>query len=313
MTSALAFDLALAALVLAIATLTIAAREAMSAVISFIAYGLLLSLAWVRLRAPDVALTEAAIGAGVTGLLLLGAAATIGDRQAGAAPPLALMLAAGLACTLVASGLAATTLVLLPEPAPTLAPPAMASLATTGLGNPVTAVLFVYRALDTLLEKVVLVLALLGVWSLAPDRVWGGVARLGPDAPPRAMLVFLAQLLPPVGMVIAIYMFWTGADHPGGAFQGGAILAAMWLIVLTARLADMPATSHPGLRLLVLAGPMLFAAIGFAGWALADAFLAYPEGYAKPLIILAEAGLTLSIAATLACLVAGPATRTPPP
>ena len=53
MTSALAFDLALAALVLAIATLTIAAREAMSAVISFIAYGLLLSLAWVRLRAPD--------------------------------------------------------------------------------------------------------------------------------------------------------------------------------------------------------------------------------------------------------------------
>jgi hypothetical protein len=28
------------------------------------------------------------------------------------------------------------------------------------------------RAMDTLLEKVVLLLALVGVWSLAPDRVW---------------------------------------------------------------------------------------------------------------------------------------------
>lgn len=40
-------------------------------VVLFITYGLLMSLAWVRLEAPDVALAEAAIGAGLTGVLLL--------------------------------------------------------------------------------------------------------------------------------------------------------------------------------------------------------------------------------------------------
>lgn len=41
------------------------------AVVLFIAFTLFLALAWVRLNAPDVALAEAAIGAGITGALLL--------------------------------------------------------------------------------------------------------------------------------------------------------------------------------------------------------------------------------------------------
>ena len=48
-----------------------------SAIVIFMVYGLLLSLAWVRLAAVDVALTEAAIGSGVTGMLLLNAAASL--------------------------------------------------------------------------------------------------------------------------------------------------------------------------------------------------------------------------------------------
>ena len=47
------------------------------AIVLFIAFGLLMSLAWVRLGAPDVALAEAAIGAGLTGALLLSALAKI--------------------------------------------------------------------------------------------------------------------------------------------------------------------------------------------------------------------------------------------
>ena len=43
----------------------------------FVAYGLLLSIAWVALSAIDVALTEAAIGGGLTGVLLIGAAARL--------------------------------------------------------------------------------------------------------------------------------------------------------------------------------------------------------------------------------------------
>jgi multisubunit Na+/H+ antiporter MnhB subunit len=179
-------------------------------------------------------------------------------------------------------------------------------LPESGLGNPVTGVLFVYRALDTLLEKVVLVLAVVGVWSLAPDNAWGGAPGLGSDAQPSGILVFLAQLLPPIGIIIGIYMFWTGADHPGGAFQGGAILTAMWLLVMMAGLQPVPATGGVGLRLLLVIGPAIFLVIGLSGMALAGAFLAYPQGYAKPLIVLAEAALTLSIAVTLGLLAVGP-------
>jgi uncharacterized MnhB-related membrane protein len=71
------FDLTLAATVLALAVWTIAAREAFAAVIDFVAYGLLLALVWVRLGAVDVALTEAAIGCGLTGGLLIRAAARL--------------------------------------------------------------------------------------------------------------------------------------------------------------------------------------------------------------------------------------------
>ena len=49
-------------------------RDLFRAVVMFIAFGLLMSLAWVRLQAPDIALAEAAIGAGLSGVLLLDAA-----------------------------------------------------------------------------------------------------------------------------------------------------------------------------------------------------------------------------------------------
>jgi hypothetical protein len=63
------------------------------------------------------------------------------------------------------------------------------------------------------------------------------------------------------------------------------------------------------LRLVLVAGPAVFLAIGLAGFALADAFLAYPEAYAKTLIIVIEVAKLLSVAATLALLVAGPPQR----
>ena len=48
-------------------------RDLYRAVVFFICFGLLMALAWVRLRAPDLALAEAAIGAGLSGALLLDA------------------------------------------------------------------------------------------------------------------------------------------------------------------------------------------------------------------------------------------------
>jgi multisubunit Na+/H+ antiporter MnhB subunit len=300
-------DVGLAVLLLALAVWTIAARETFAAVVGFMAYGLLLALVWMRLAAPDVALAVAAIGSGLSGVLLLGAAARLRgvERQAAAERPGAILrIAAAVLSAAVAAGLAAGVL-FLPDPAPTLAPPAAEHLAATGVGNPVTAVLMAYRAMDTLLEKVVLLLALVGVWSLAPDRLWGG--RPGPrhQADPRGVLAFLARLLPPVGIVVGVYLLWVSADEPGGAFQGSTVLAAMWLLVTMAGLADTPPVGSRWLRLALVCGPLVFLVVGLGGLWVGEAFLAYPEAYAKGLIVLIEVGMLLTVTVTLALLVAG--------
>ena len=66
----LAFDLLLAALLLWAASQAFGARLFRGAVM-FIVFGLLISIAWLRLGAPDVAMAEAAVGAGLTGVLIL--------------------------------------------------------------------------------------------------------------------------------------------------------------------------------------------------------------------------------------------------
>lgn len=69
----LAFDLLLAGALLWSAWRALATTDLRRAVVMFIVFGLLMALAWARLAAPDIALAEAAIGAGLTGALLLDA------------------------------------------------------------------------------------------------------------------------------------------------------------------------------------------------------------------------------------------------
>lgn len=57
------------------------ARGAVAGVANLIALGAFAALAWARLRAPDVALAEAAIGAGMTGALLLRHLALSGETE----------------------------------------------------------------------------------------------------------------------------------------------------------------------------------------------------------------------------------------
>lgn len=301
-------DAGLAVLVLAVAAWTIAARGNFAAVVGFVTYGLLLSLVWVRIAALDVAITEAAIGSGVTGLLLIGAAVRLrhleksdvagqvgGAGRVGAAL-LSLLVAIALAVVFLSTE----------GPGPSLAPEAAEHLSQFGLGNPITAVLMAYRSIDTMLEKVVLILAVIGVWSLAPDLAWGGSPANLSAVEPDPALVYLARVLPPFGIVVSIYIAWVGASEPGGAFQGGALLAAMVLVVLLARLADIPEVSRHWLRLVIVSGPVTFLAVGVLGFAVATGFMAYPPAYAKALILFIEAFMVLSIAAVLPLLVLGP-------
>lgn len=79
---AMLFDALLALALLWLGWRVVAARKLFEAVVLFVAFGLLMALCWMRLSAPDVALAEAAIGAGLTGALLMSAIARLAEEDA---------------------------------------------------------------------------------------------------------------------------------------------------------------------------------------------------------------------------------------
>jgi uncharacterized MnhB-related membrane protein len=65
------FDAVMLSLLITTAVTVARARDLLAAVVTFSMYSLLLTLVWQHRGAPDVAMTEAAVGAGVTTVLFL--------------------------------------------------------------------------------------------------------------------------------------------------------------------------------------------------------------------------------------------------
>jgi multisubunit Na+/H+ antiporter MnhB subunit len=304
----LALDATLCAMIVAVALATVVGRGVFRAIVFFIVYGLLLSVAWVRLGAVDVALAEAAIGAGLTGVLFLAAVGKLARTGAEAEPaPGRRHLPAALVCAGLTGALAWAWFARpLPErPGPELA----AALPRAGVENPVTAVLLNFRAWDTLLESIVLLAALVGLWMLARDEDWHDRLGLPQHVRPGGVMESFGRLLPPVGVLVGIYLVHVGADRPGGAFQGGTVLAAVGLVAALAGLIRTPRVTGNLWRAALVVGPLVFLAAGVAGAALGAGFLTLPEPVAGGAIFAIEIALALSIAVTLAFLVIGPPER----
>ena len=76
----LVLDICLCATLVGLAARTIFSRTLFHGVMYFVVFGLLMAVAWARLRAPDIALAEAARGAGLTGALLFTAGRALRER-----------------------------------------------------------------------------------------------------------------------------------------------------------------------------------------------------------------------------------------
>lgn len=76
-------DLLFAGGAVALAAGALASRDLFRSVVLFIVFGLLVALIWARLSAPDLALAEAAIGAGLTGALFLAALSRFRSEERG--------------------------------------------------------------------------------------------------------------------------------------------------------------------------------------------------------------------------------------
>jgi multicomponent Na+:H+ antiporter subunit B len=149
-------------------------RNLFSVVVLFAIYSFLMATLLVALDAVDVAMTEAAVGAGVSTVLLLGALQLTGSTEAKRMErplaPLALSVAVGALLAYGSLGLPAFSD---PQaPIHTHVAPRYLSeaLRETGVPNVVSAVLASYRGFDTLGETVVVFAAGVGVLALLRRR-----------------------------------------------------------------------------------------------------------------------------------------------
>ncbi len=167
----------------------------------------------------------------------------------------------------------------------------------SGVGHPVTAVLLNFRSYDTLLEIGVLVIA--GITGVS---MTSAQSLEDPELRTRNIQLYaLQRWFIPFMLLVAGYLLWAGSDHPGGAFQAGAVLAATGVLM---RLGGMPLDLRPGLllRLGLVLGFAVFLVVAVLSALAGKAFLAYPPEMTKPLIVLIETVLTLSIAMILLSL-----------
>jgi multisubunit Na+/H+ antiporter MnhB subunit len=313
--SLLIFDVVLVLAMVAIAVRVLLARDLFQSIVLFIVLGLLLGIAWCRLEAVDVALAEVAIGAGLTGALLLNTLAAT-QRQTALpiametnAPPaesqppwrrLALVIVIALFTAGAAGGLAAVVVPLASVPsAPRIA--ISESLAHSGVTNPVTAVLLNFRAYDTLLEVAVLLAAALASLTLFAESANTHDTVRRPVGP---VLQLFARLLVPLTVLVATYVLWIGTKAPGGAFQAAAILGAGGVLMMVCG-ARSPSHTQRRWRVLAVAGLAVFLLVAVGGVVAGGRFLELSPDWAGASIMLVEIVLTPSIALILIVLFRG--------
>lgn len=298
------FDALLALGLLWLGWQIVISRTLFRAIILFIVFGLFIALCWARLAAPDVALAEAAIGAGLTGALLLNAYRAlplnhITSRSGSTVHSFPLAILVVLVTALVGS--LSWVLLNLPKPAIDLTLQIQERLPESGVLNPVTAVLLNFRGYDTLLEVAVLLLAFLGIRS-----VWNPSLNMDNAASVSDSLLVnvLVQILTPLAIVIAVYMLWAGAHAPGGAFQAGTVLAAVGVLWQFGGQIRPEQVTLPLQKIILVMGISIFTSLALGMMVLQGHFLEYPKQWTSLLILVIESALTLSIALTLTLLFA---------
>ena len=299
MTPELLVDVILAVGLVALSLRVVTGGELFRDIVVFIVFGLVVALSWARLGSPDLALAEAAIGAGVTGALMLMAYRRLASRSGGAsgdrsrrlrlAAPVAVL--AGTAVAII--GLAALGI---DGASDSGGAAALAALPATGLGNPVTGVLLMFRGLDTLLELVVLLVVLLGAWAMMIPGPPPALHLVSRDTPLVAALLTIAA---PLCVLVAVHLLVVGADEPGGAFQAGAVLAAGGVLLVLTGVLRPSREAGPVIRLAVLVGPAAFVVVGVSAMAFGRPVMELPGLWAVYLI---ETAMMISIAVTLSLL-----------
>ncbi|QDP00206.1 DUF4040 domain-containing protein [Thalassotalea sp. PS06] len=303
-------DLVLLGMLAITALRVIFLKDLFAVVMLFGLYSFLSALIFVNLDAVDVAFTEAAVGAGISTVLMLGTLALTGRKEKEnthtAVLPLLVVIVTGAA-------LIYGTLDMPPfghpdNPAHEHVAPRYIeeSPKEIGLPNMVTSVLASYRAFDTLGETAVVFAAAIGVFSLLGLPSKGNVA-IDSGLKSHLVLRVVAKLVIPMTVLFALYVQFHGDYGPGGGFQAGVIAAAA--IILYALVFGLPMATQvvrPNfLKVLASLGVLIYAGTGVASFFLGGNFLDYNVLASDPVvgqhigIIVIEFGIGVTVFAAM--------------
>ncbi|MBE9538271.1 MAG: DUF4040 domain-containing protein [Proteobacteria bacterium] len=289
-----------------------------TAVILTSIFSLLIAANFFLLDAADVALTEAAIGAGISTVLFLGALALTGEqeRPSSGNRPAALAV------------VGVTTLIMIyatfdkPRFGDAEAPVHQhvapwyidKTVDYIDIPNIVTAVLASFRGYDTLGELFVVMTAGIGVlFLLAPGAPKNnGLKKPVVDRPSEGLRHYLiprvvGRLLIPFILLFGLYVQFHGEYGPGGGFQAGAIVAAAFILyaLLEGEAQALRVLPSRALLGLITGGALLYCGVGAAGILLGGNFLDYSVLHKDPVtgqhigILLIELGVGMTVTGVL--------------
>jgi multicomponent Na+:H+ antiporter subunit B len=268
--------------------------------------------------AVDVAFTEAAVGAGMVTVLLLGALALTRSREkvtpTSRSLPAMLVAAATGALLIYAS----QDLPAFGDPdSPVHTHPVterylVTSAEEIGVPNAVTSVLASYRGYDTFGEVVVIFTAAIAVLMLLGHCT----PRRADDAPApmreqQRVLRVIAKLLIPFILLFGLYVQFHGDYGPGGGFQAGVIFAAGVILYALVFGLEPARRGVPmsALRPLVALGVLLYGGVGVVTLLLGGAYLDYnvlaPDDPVQGQhlgILLVELGVGITVTAAMIML-----------
>ena len=204
-------------------------RRRLVALVVMGAVGLAVSLGFVLLSAPDLALTQLLVEMATIALMLLALnylpeESPVEPSRARRWRDAAVSLAAG-------GGVAALVYAVITRPLDTVAAEMLAlSLPEGGGGNVVNVILVDFRGFDTLGE-----IAVFGIAGLVVHAMLRS-ARMLPEtsvvgrADPLLIPNLVARLLLPLALAVSVYLFLRGHNLPGGGFIAGLVLAMPMLM-----------------------------------------------------------------------------------
>jgi multicomponent K+:H+ antiporter subunit A len=294
-------------------------RERVPAVVSIGVIGLVVSLVFMKLSAPDLALTQLLVEV-ITVLLLLLAMYFLPQRSPRDSSGSRRLVDAAVALA-AGAGSGALAYAMLRSPAATLSGFYLDQAKPGGGGyNVVNVILVDFRALDTLGEVTVLGIAAVAIVAIL-DRIQLPARELDWDGRPWAsghslLLEVLSRPLLPLALLVSIYLLLRGHNLPGGGFIAGLVTGTALLVQYLAHGNDWVESRLPprytavaaagiavaaltGLAALAFGAPFLTSAFGYLTWPVVGKFEVASAMVFDVGVYLAVIGVVLSILATI--------------